>query len=210
MIRVLVVDDHPVWRTGLKAALEDSCDIRVRAEAGDEQSALTAVREQELDLVLLDINLPEPIGLRVLEGLLALRPELAVLILSQYEDRAFLEPVLASGGRGFLNKSAEPATIREAAREAVAGRLYLTAAQREARPASPLVRRPTANPLARLSTRELEVLAHMAAYKSTSEIAGILGVTPQAVSTYKARMVQKLGLSSAAELARYFELVRPR
>jgi len=196
MIRVLLVDDHLVVRRGLRQLLADVADIDVVGEAMDAGDAVQQVRARlaegggGLDVVLLDIALPGRDGLDVLRQLKAEHPRLAVLMLSTYPDKQFAVRCLRAGAAGYLNKTADPDELTAALRKAAAGGVYLTAAAAEAMAVSlhELRERPGHEAL---SQREHQVFRLLAEGQSVSQIAQVLSLSPNTVSTYRARILEK-------------------
>jgi len=208
MIRVLLVDDHLVVRRGLRQLLADVADIDVVGEALDAGDAVQQVRARlaegggGLDVVLLDIALPGRDGLDVLRQLKAEHPRLAVLMLSTYPDKQFAVRCLRAGAAGYLNKTADPDELTAALRKAAAGGVYLTAAAAEAMAVSlhELRERPGHEAL---SQREHQVFRLLAEGQSVSQIAQVLSLSPNTVSTYRARILEKTGTRNDVELALY-------
>ncbi|WP_294636464.1 response regulator transcription factor [uncultured Aquabacterium sp.] len=208
MIRVLLVDDHLVVRRGLRQLLADVADIDVVGEAMDAGDAVQQVRARlaegggGLDVVLLDIALPGRDGLDVLRQLKAEHPRLAVLMLSTYPDKQFAVRCLRAGAAGYLNKTADPDELTAALRKAAAGGVYLTAAAAEAMAVSlhELRERPGHEAL---SQREHQVFRLLAEGQSVSQIAQVLSLSPNTVSTYRARILEKTGTRNDVELALY-------
>lgn len=208
MTRVLLVDDHLVVRRGLRQLLADVADIDVVGEAMDAGDAVQQVRARlaegggGLDVVLLDIALPGRDGLDVLRQLKAEHPRLAVLMLSTYPDKQFAVRCLRAGAAGYLNKTADPDELTAALRKAAAGGVYLTAAAAEAMAVSlhELRERPGHEAL---SQREHQVFRLLAEGQSVSQIAQVLSLSPNTVSTYRARILEKTGTRNDVELALY-------
>jgi len=209
-IRVLICDDHQLVRRGIRQALEEADDIIVSCEAADgpagvQQLRAAAAAGTPLDVVLMDIAMPQRDGLDVLKQLKAEFPKLAVLMLSTYPDRQYAVRALKLGAAGYLNKSADAEQLTEAVRRAAAGKLFITQsvaeqlAQQLAGPADPDV-----SPLhERLSNREYQVFRLLATGRSVGEIAEQLALSPNTVSTYRARVLEKTGVRNDVELALY-------
>jgi two-component system invasion response regulator UvrY len=209
MIKVLLVDDHLIVRQGLRQVLSDVEGLCVVADAPDGTEAIRLVRlcldpveGTGLDVVLLDIALPGRDGLDVLKQLKAEFPKLAVLMLSTYPDKQFAVRCLRLGASGYLNKSADPDEIVMALRKAAAGGIYLTASVAEALATSiSEVRGKSAHEA--LSTREHQVFRLLAEGQSVGQIAQQLSLSPNTVSTYRARILEKTGTRNDVELALY-------
>jgi two-component system invasion response regulator UvrY len=209
MIKVLLVDDHLIVRQGLRQVLSDVDGLCVVADAPDGTDAIRLVRlcldpldGTGLDVVLLDIALPGRDGLDVLKQLKAEFPKLAVLMLSTYPDKQFAVRCLRLGASGYLNKSADPDEIVMALRKAATGGIYLTASVAEALATSiSEVRGKSAHEA--LSTREHQVFRLLAEGQSVGQIALQLSLSPNTVSTYRARILEKTGTRNDVELALY-------
>jgi DNA-binding NarL/FixJ family response regulator len=207
MIRVLICDDHLIVRQGIRQILADAGDIEPAGEAGDGPEALAWVRRAAQagalpDVVLLDIAMPQRDGLDVLKALKDEFPRLPVLILSTYPDRQYAVRSLKLGAAGYLNKSADSEQMIAAIRKLAGGGLFITPAIAEqlagalgagaARPAHEA-----------LSHREYQVFRLLAAGRSVGEIAEQLVLSPNTVSTYRARILEKTGVRNDVELALY-------
>ncbi len=205
-IRVLLADDHRIVREGLKQVLADAPEITVAAEAATGAQVLQAVRDAQgragLDLVLLDIAMPEGDGLDVLQTLRAEFPLLPVLMLSTYPERQYAVRCIRLGAAGYLHKGADPDDMLAAVRKAAAGGVYLSGAAAEALAAA--VGRHGARPgTDALSHREHQVLRLLTSGHSVSEIGAQLGLAANTVSTYRARILEKTGTKNDVELTLY-------
>ncbi|MDD2669259.1 response regulator transcription factor [Zoogloea sp.] len=202
MATVLIVDDHAVVRCGLRQFLADTEDLAITAEAASGQEAIALVQTGEWSLVLLDIALPDLSGLEVLKQIKRLRPNLPVLIFSMFSEDEFAMPSLEAGASGYLNKDSPPNQILTAIRTAVTGARYLSPTLAEKLLAGVA---PTGRKMAHeaLSRREAEVLLMLSKGTSLTKIGEMLQVSVKTVSTYRTRIVEKLGLQSNAELTRY-------
>jgi DNA-binding NarL/FixJ family response regulator len=202
MVKVIIADDHPVVRKGLKQVLEESTDILVAAETGSGEELLQAVQERDFDLALLDITMPGIGGLETLKRLKALKPELPVLMLSVHSEDQFALRSMKAGAAGYLTKESAPAELVKAIRQVVARRSYVSPAFAEK--LAVFVRRDIHRlPHERLSDRELQVLCMLAAGKTMTAIAGDLNLSVKTVSTYRTRLIEKMGLATNAELIAY-------
>lgn len=202
MATVLIVDDHAVVRCGLRQFLADTEDLAITAEAASGQEAIALVQTGEWSLVLLDIALPDLSGLEVLKQIKRLRPNLPVLIFSMFSEDEFAMPSLEAGASGYLNKDSPPNQILTAIRTAVTGSRYVSPTLAEKLLAGVA---PTGRKMAHeaLSRREAEVLLMLSKGTSLTRIGEMLQVSVKTVSTYRTRIVEKLGLQSNAELTRY-------
>jgi DNA-binding NarL/FixJ family response regulator len=202
MIRVVIVDDHALIRRGLRDSLLDAGDIQVVGEAGDYGELRQLLRETEFDVLLLDINLPGRSGLDVLHSLSEESIKVRALVLTMYPEDQYAIRALKAGAMGYLNKSADPAQIVTAIRTLHAGRKYITPAIAEAL-AERLSVDPNEKPHERLSDREFQTLIRLSSGQRLSDIATELTLSPKTVSVYRARVLEKLGMTSNADLTAY-------
>lgn len=200
--RCLITDDHPVVRRGVRELLEEEqlCSEIYEAKTGEE--ALDAVRRQPWDLMILDIALPDKHGLDVLKEAKLLQPRLPVLMLSLYPEKEFAMRAIKAGASGYLTKQSAPSELLAAVTRIVQGGRYITAALAE-QMASALETGGTDVLHARLSDRELQVLRLFGQGKSVSVIAEELCLSVKTISTYRARILEKLSCKSTGELIRY-------
>jgi DNA-binding NarL/FixJ family response regulator len=196
-LRVLLADDHALVRAGIRALLERIRYVEVIAEAGDGPEALELIRTLRPDIVLLDIAMPGLSGLEVLRQVASRHSEMCVIVLTVHENEEYAEHALRAGARGFLPKSAASAELELAIRTVARGELYLSpeishhAAQTQAKPA------------AKLTPRQLEVLALIADGKSTKDIARALSISTKTVETHRAQLMERLQIYDVAGLVRY-------
>ncbi len=203
-IRVLVCDDHQIVRQGIKQILADANDLALAGEAASGPEAIARVREGGIDVVLLDIAMPQRDGLDVLRQLKGEYPKLPVLMLSTYPDRQYAVRSLKLGAAGYLNKSADSEQMTEAIRRVAAGRLFITPHVAEQLAGAVGAGREDDAPLhERLSHREYQVFRLLAEGRSVGEIAEQLVLAPNTVSTYRARVLEKTGVRNDVELALY-------
>lgn len=202
MIRLLLCDDHRIVREGLKQILADTPDIAVVGECADGPAVIRAVRETPVDLVLLDIALPVRDGLDVLKQLKDELPRLPVLMLSTYPERQYAARCFKLGAAGYLNKSADPDELVAAIRKAAMGGLYVTPSVAESLAAGLAIKGETA-PHESLSRREYQVFQLIAAGMSVSQIAERLALSPNTVSTYRTRILEKTGAANDVGIAMY-------
>jgi two-component system, NarL family, invasion response regulator UvrY len=200
--RILIVDDHAVVRGGFRQFFEATSDLEVAGEAGTGAEALELIRTRGWDLVLLDISLPDLNGMAVLKRIRDERPDLPVLIFSMFSEEEFALSALNAGASGFLNKDSPPKQILSAIRSVLEGARYVSPTLAERLLAGSIA---SAKPLPHeaLSPRELEVLLHLSKGVSLTRIAEVLNLSVKTVSTYRTRIMQKLGAESNAELVRY-------
>ena len=202
MIRILIVDDHAILRRGLKEILErEFRDVRIGG-AGTAEQALTQLDSEKWDLVILDITMPGRSGVDVLRHLKALRPKLPVLVLSMHPEDQYGKRVLKAGASGYMNKESAPEELIKAVRKLLSGGRYVSPTLAETL-AVDLGRDDGTPAHERLSDREFEVLRKMASGKTVGQIAQELHLSVPTVSTYRARILEKMGMSNTAELIRY-------
>jgi DNA-binding NarL/FixJ family response regulator len=202
MIRILIADDHAIVRAGLKAFVAAEIDMEVAAEAGTGAETIELVRAGDFDVVLLDIAMPDRNGVDTLKTLKALRPELPVLILSGFAEQQYALNLLRAGASGYLNKEAAPAQLVGAIRTVVQGRKYVSPQLAEI--LADGVTGDAERPLhTRLSQREFQIFCKLAAGAPVSQIAEELFLSVKTVSTYRARILEKMGVASNADLTYY-------
>jgi len=201
MIRVLVADDHKLVRDGLKGILGAASGIEVAAEAASGDETLALVRAQDFDVVLLDLSMPGLAGIDLIKRLRIERRKLRILVLSMHGEQQYATRALKAGAAGYLTKDAAAEQLVSALRKVAAGGMAIS----EATAASLLASARGADlpPHSLLSDREFEVFRLLASGRTPTEIAEQLRLSVKTVSTHKARVQQKLGLSSTAELVRY-------
>jgi DNA-binding NarL/FixJ family response regulator len=202
MINVVVCDDHAMVRRGIKDAISEAVDLRVVGEVGCYPELRQILREVACDVLVLDLNMPGRGGLEVLSTLKDEGSTIKTLVVSMYPEDQYAIRCLKAGAMGYLNKSVEPAELVAAIRTLMQGRKYVT--QEVAQKLVDSLLSPEAEaPHVSLSERELQTLQKMAAGHRLSEIADELMLSPKTVSVYRARVLQKLGLSNNAELTAY-------
>ena len=202
MFRVLIVDDHPVVRRGLMEILADERDIEV-SETADPHEALRLIREQSWSLVVLDIDLPGRGGLELLKDARRERPRLPVLMLSVHPEEQFALRTLRAGASGFLSKDSAPEDLVRAVRKILRGGKFFGERVVEQLMSNPNERATDAPPHERLTDRELQVLRLFGSGRTVKEIARELSLSPPTVSTYRARILEKMRLRTTADLVRY-------
>lgn len=202
MTRVLIVDDHAIMREGIKRVLSETPGMRVVAEAGTAQEALARLHATDVDVVVLDLALPDVSGLDLLQRVRALHPALGILVLSMHSEEEYGVRALSAGASGFLNKASPPSELIRAVRLVAGGQKYVgsVTAQRLAEHVDRSARRRRHD---KLSDREFQVLCLVADGKSSTDIARQLGLSVKTVSTFRSRILEKLELRSTAEMTRY-------
>jgi DNA-binding NarL/FixJ family response regulator len=202
VLRILIADDHPVFRRGLKQIIEEAPDLVVTAEAADGMEALLKARAGDYDVVLLDITMPVKNGVDTLCQLKHERPALPVLVLSMHPEEQYAVRALRAGAAGYLTKESAPEELVAAIRKVCAGGKYVSASLAE-HLASIVLREGEPRPHDTLSRREYQVMCLIASGKTVSEVARDLTLSVKTVSTYRARILEKLQVRNNAELMRY-------
>ncbi|MCP9496323.1 MAG: response regulator transcription factor [Pyrinomonadaceae bacterium MAG19_C2-C3] len=202
VIKILIADDHAIVRQGLKQTVADQPDMTVAGEAQNAQETLRLVREQQWDVVVLDITMPDRSGLDLLTELKRMRPELPVLILSMHSEEQFAVRALKAKASGYITKQSAPKELVQAIRKVHCGGKYV----------SPSLAETLAFELGddtgraaheKLSDREYQVLRMIAAGRTPKEIAAELNLSEKTVATYRMRVLEKMNMKRNAELVRY-------
>lgn len=202
MIRILVVDDHGVVRKGLVRIVADSSGIEVVGEAATGQEALELARSHAYDVVILDIAMPGRGGLDILRELKAENPALKVLVLSMYSEEQYAIRSLRDGASGYLTKGCPPEELIQAIQIVATGKRYITPSIAD-RLAAYVEDSSRQLPHETLSDREMQVLVLIGSGKQMSEIAEELNLSIKTVSTYRSRILIKMGMETNAQLIRY-------
>ena len=201
-MRILIADDHPIFRAGLKEILGKEKETKLIGEASNGSEALALVRKQHWDVVVLDITMPGKDGLEVLQELRRERPELPVLVLSAHPEDQLALRLLKAGAAGYLTKDKAPEVLFTAVMKVLRGEKYISESLAE-KVALDVVSGATRSVHEALSQREYQVLCMIAAGKTIKEIAKELFLSVRTVSTYRARVLEKLKMKTNAELIRY-------
>ena len=201
-IHVLIADDHAIVRQGLRLILSETDDLVVAGEAEDGADAMVLARQQHWDVFLLDVTMPNRDGIDTLKQLKKEFPRAPVLILSMHPEEQFAVRALKAGASGYLNKQSAPEQLVTAIRQVAMGKKYVSAAvaQQLANAISDDSDKP---PHERITDREYQVLSLIASGKTLTQVAETLNLGVATVSTYRARLLEKMGLRSTAELIRY-------
>lgn len=202
MIRILVADDHPVVRNGLRQMLEMHPDLRITGEATTSEEAIALVRQDKWDVVILDLGLPGAGGIEVLKILKEHAPRLPVLVLSVHPEDELAIRLLRLGADGYITKGAESDVLVPAIRKVARGGRFISEAVNE-RLLERVGPHSGGELHERLSDREYQVLRLLAAGKTTTEIANELSLSVKTVSTYRTRLLEKLNVRTTADLIRY-------
>ncbi|MGD9408759.1 MAG: response regulator transcription factor [Thiohalocapsa sp.] len=202
--RILVVDDHPLVRAGLRSLFDDEPDLTVCAEAGNVHDAIESVRTQQPDLALIDISLDDGNGIELIKRLKAHTPELKTLVCSVHDESLFAERAINAGARGYVSKHQLTEQILEAVRQVLSGRIYLSEEMVEHVINGFAKKRDASTPsIHDLSDRELEVFGLIGQGLSTSKIAERLHLSVKTIETHREKIKRKLGLTSGGELVRH-------
>jgi DNA-binding NarL/FixJ family response regulator len=199
MKKILIVDDHEVLRDGVKRVFDKQPGTVTFGEASTVHEALRLVREQDWDIVVLDISLGDRSGLEVLKELKQIRPRLPVLILSMHSGEQFARRALKAGASGYITKDSPRAELVQAVNKVMSGGRYISATLAE----NLVFDRERDTPHEALSDREFEVLRLIASGKTVGEIAAVLSLSESTISTYRGRILEKMGMKTNAELTHY-------
>jgi two-component system response regulator NreC len=190
--RIVLVDDHPLFRRGVADLLRDAGSVEVVGEAADADEAVIQVTELRPDIVLLDIRLETGSGIAMISKLLDAHPGVRIIVLTMYDEPAFQRAAQAAGAHGYVSKRATDTKLLAAVQAVWVGEHYFELASKSVEPAAP-----------KLTTREREVVRGIALGYTNREIADRLDLSIKSVESYRARVIQKFGFSSRAELVRY-------
>ncbi len=202
MIRIAIIDDHAMVRAGLRQFFADQSDFLVVAEAADGRGAIDIVRKGEVDVVVMDISMPDQSGVDALAAIKARAPDLPVLILSGFPEEHYATTLLRQGASGYLNKDCDPQDIVAAIRTVHRGRKYISAEVAE-RLAAGLTKGGDIPPHEQLSERELQVFLRLAKGETIGHLAVGMSLSVKTVSTYRTRIMEKMNLESNSDLTYY-------
>jgi DNA-binding NarL/FixJ family response regulator len=198
VIRILIADDHKIVRDGLKRIIAAAADMEIAAEAANGDEALALVKAQEFDLAMIDMSMPGLAGMDLIKRLKIEKPKLRILVLSMHGEHQYAARALKAGASGYLNKDSASEALLGAIRKIAAGGVHISEAA-----AATLLQSGDKPAHETLSDREFEVLRLLVEGLGPTEIGGKLHLSVKTVSTHKARILEKLGLGSTAELVRY-------
>lgn len=203
--RLLIVDDHPMMRTGLAQLIENEADLKVCAEADNASQAMDLALSQALDLILLDISLPDKNGLELIKDIRALKPGLPILVVSMHDESLYAERVLRAGGRGYIMKQEGGKMLLHAIRQVLSGQIYVSEKMAagilesfSGRHAESAV-----SSVQQLSDREFEVFQLIGQGEGTREIAAHLHLSVKTVEVHRLNIKKKLKLQTATDLVRH-------
>ena len=202
MIQLIIADDHPIVREGLKRIITEYSDMHLVSEVADGNEVLAQCREHDVDVLLLDISMPGPGFLNTLQRIGEVHPDVRVLVLSTHPEDQYAVRALKAGAAGYLTKNHTPEELADAIRHVYNGRKYV----------SPIVAEELVSQLnsgkelqlyKNLSDREYQILCMMGSGKQLNKIASSLSLSPKTISTYRNRILDKLKLKTTGELIRY-------
>ena len=202
MTRILIVDDHAVVRDGIKKIFDEQPDAIAFGQAGTAAEALSLVRDEVWDVVVLDLSLGARSGLEVLKELKQIRPRLPVLILSMHSEEQYARRAFKGGASGYITKDSPRTELLKAIKKVIKGGRYLSPTLAETL-VFDMERGTDRPPHAALSDREFEVMKLIASGRKVTEIAGILSLSDKTISTYRARILEKMNMKTNAEIIRY-------
>jgi DNA-binding NarL/FixJ family response regulator len=212
MIRILLADDHQIVRQGLKQIFGDEVGLTVVGEAANGGDTLRLVRETACDVLVLDMSMPGRSGIELIKLIKAERPKLPILVLSMHSEDQYAVRAIKAGARGYLTKESASEQLVGAIRKVAGGGVYITPSVAE-RMALDFGAPTDEAPHKKLSDREYQIFEMLVAGRNPTAIAAALAVSVKTVSTHKARILQKMNMSSSAELIHYaieHALVDPR
>jgi DNA-binding NarL/FixJ family response regulator len=201
VIKVVIADDHTIVREGLKQLLA-SADVAVVGEACDGVEVMQRVRELAFDVLLLDMSMPKKSGIELIKQIKSEKPKLRVLVLSMHEEQQYAVRAIKAGASGYLTKESAPAQLISAIHKVAAGGAFISAAVAE-QIALGAMPETEGLPHTTLSDREYQVFQLIVSGKSVSDIAEQLNLSVKTVSTHKARLLEKMGMTGSTELVRY-------
>jgi len=204
--RVLIVDDHPIVRQGLRLMIDQEADLMVCGEAQGEREARTAIRDLKPDVAIVDISLMQGDGLELVRNVHAQHAKLPMLVLSMHDELIYAERLLAAGARGYIMKHAASEQLLVALRQVLDGAIYVSQAVAHNLGQTRASGAPTgagADPIDRLSNRELQILSMIGRGQSSRQAADALGLSVKTVETHRQSLKRKLNLATNAQLVQY-------
>jgi len=203
-VKLIVVDDHAIVRRGIVQVLSEHPDVQIVAEAHDYASLRAELRKHgEPDVLVMDVGLPGKNGIDILKALREDHPRLKVLMVSMYPEDQYAVRAFRAGAFGYLNKASAPEKLLEALSQVIAGKKYVTPEIAQALIESLSAPEDSGSPHEKLSDREFQTLKMIASGQRLADIAGALALSPKTVSVYRARILEKMGMSNNAELTHY-------
>lgn len=211
MINILLTDDHPIIRAGLKRFISDYLAQSVIDEAYDGDSAFKKIKEKDYHLIILDANMPNTDSFGLVTNIIALKPGANILIYSMNAEEIYAKKYLQLGAKGYLSKTSSEDEIKKALDNVISGKKYISSRLSESLTEAALGKK-TANPFDILSPREFEIMLHLIKGEPLSEICRILSLQPSTAGTYKARIFMKLkcdNIIDVHELAKVYDIIPP-
>lgn len=203
-VPILIADDHPLFRRGLRAAIEEVQDYRVVAEAGDGESAIRQIEHLDPAVAFIDLAMPIKDGLAVAAWAASARPQLRTVIMTLYKERDFVDRALALGATGYLVKDDAQGEVLRCLETVLAGEFFLSPSVGAPNPIPPAILDPGAKAaIERLTQAQRSVLRLLAEYRTSKDIARLLAISPKTVENHRANIVTALGLSGANALLRF-------
>ncbi len=202
MIKILLADDHAMFRAGVKRIIEEESDMRVEGEAANGQEVMSKILNENYDVVVLDLNMPGRNGIDILDEIKSLKPNVAVLMLSMYSEDQFAVRALRAGASGYLTKESASEELIAAIRKIAQGSKYITSSVAEIL-ATDIDSHADRPPHEKLSNREYEVMLMISLGKKIGKIAEELNLSGKTISTYRARILEKMEMETNAELTQY-------
>lgn len=200
MARILIIDDHPLVRTGFAQLIGDTHDLEVCGEAGSMSDGLELATSLKPDLAIIDLSLAGGSGLDLIDHIKAHDPDILMLVASMHDEELYAERVLAAGARGYVNKQEAQDKIVQAIRQVLSGKIYLSERMTERMISGMIGGKPEKRDIDSLSNRELQVFELIGQGIPTSKMAGHLNLSVKTIETHQAHIKKKLGLNSAHEL----------
>ncbi len=202
MIKILIADDHPIFREGVKQIISSTSEFMVKDEASDGREVMNLVWKYDYDIVILDISMPGRSGLEILEQLNIEKPNIKVLIVSMYSEEQYAVQAIKAGASGYLTKGGAARELINALQKIVSGGMYISPSVAE-QLAVEVKGHPEGNIHDLLSPREFQIFLMLAEGKEVKSIANELAISSSSVSTHRSRVLEKMGLKTNADLVRY-------
>jgi DNA-binding NarL/FixJ family response regulator len=202
MIKIIIADDHPVFREGLKKILEKEIDMEISGEVSSGERLLIKLNEKEYDLIILDVGLPGRSGIDVLGDIRKINSKIPILVYSMHPEERYALRAIKAGANAYISKEAKPDILFEAIRKISTGQKYITSkiAEQLANTFDDSAPLPAHD---KLSTREFEIMLKIAKGNTVKQISVQLSISANTVNTYRSRIFEKMGFSNNIELARY-------
>ena len=203
MVRIAIADDHEIVRNGLIMLIDQEKDMEVQVEASSYTELILQLKKVSVDLLILDLNLGDKNGIESIENVSNLFPTLPILVLSTYPEEPYAVQTFKAGASGYLNKTVISSELIKAIHKITAGKKYISESLAENLAYGLSLEKSNTDPIELLSKREYEVLSLIASGQTYKEIASKLDLSPKTVSTYRTRILEKLNLTSTAQLLRF-------